>query len=279
MSGYTYYSEADNDREWEDYFRAELSRQEAGENAWDAIRNAERNLDVLDEQKKFYDDQFDDQNNLIDKIYENANSMAGRSSDNDFFKSLQDFQNMTRNATTSMGGQYGTWAQSLNNVVDEGWAQQNANNAYTLQYNLQEARDNRDNQLNDFIKSYNNQMLDLESNKMNIDSNLKSAIAQNKRSLTGNLASISEYDPRSQYLGDWGGLRDEADDSGWFKFDEESIDGVTDRDYLDSKKKYISPKLVDNMKKGNQVAIKLAGYSTDDGALERLTGSYSSGRR
>lgn len=276
---YTYYSEADDDSEWEDYFRAELVRQEAGESAWDAIRNAERNILLLDKQKEFYDDQFENQNNLIDQIYKNANAMASRTSDNDFVKNLQDFQNMSRNAATSMGGQYGTWAQSLNNILDEGWAQQNANNAYTLQYNLQDAQDNRDNQLNDFIKSYNNQMLDLESNKMNIDANLKSAIAQNKRNLTGNLATLTEYDPRSQYLGDWGGLQDAADDWGWFKFDEESIDGVTMRDYLGNKKEYVSPTLVDNMKKGDQIAKKLAGYSSDNGVLERLTGSYSSERR
>lgn len=276
--GYTYYSDAENDSEWEDYFRAEFARQEASKNAWNEIWNAERNLDLLDKQKSFYDEQFDKQNKMIDNIYNNANTMARRTSDNDYARNTQDFQNAARNAADSHAGQYGSWAQSVNNVLDEGWAQQNANNANTLEYNLQDAQDNRDNQVNDQIRNYNNQMLDLETSKMNIDANLKSAIAQNKRNLAGNLASLSEYAPRSQYIGDWGEMLDSADSSGWFKYDKDSIDGVKakSRDFLGQIKNLQDPTLLDNVKKGDQIAKKLAGYSTDNGTIERLTGSYAS---
>lgn len=276
---YTYFSDADDDSEWEDMFRANFAINDASRNAWSQIHEAERNLDMLDTQKSFYDDQFDKQKKNIELIKDHADAMAGRTSDNDYVKSLQDFQNMARNAATSMGGQYGTWAQSLNNILDEGWAQQNANNAYTLQYNLQDAQDNRDNQINDLIKNYNNELLTLENSKQNIDSNLKAAVAQAKSSLASNLVSLTEYDARSPYIGDWGGLQDDADVSDWFRYEDESIDGITNRNYLDSKKEYENPTFIDNIKKGNQIAKKLAGYSTDEGALKRLTGSYSTGRR
>ena len=276
---YTYFSDADDDDEWEDMFRANFAINDASRNVWSQIHEAERNLDMLDTQKSFYDDQFDKQKKNIDLIKNHADAMAGRTSDNDYVKSLQDFQNMARNAATSMGGQYGTWAQSLNNILDEGWAQQNANNAYTWQYNLQDAQDNRDNQINDLIKNYNNELLTLENSKQNIDSNLKAAVAQAKSSLASNLVSLTEYDARYPYIGDWGGLQDDADVSDWFRYEDESIDGVTNRNYLDSKKEYENPTFIDNIKKGDQIAKKLAGYSTDEGALKRLTGSYSTGRR
>lgn len=278
--GYTYYSEADDDDEWEDYFRAEFIANEASHGAWDSIHEAERNLDMLGAQKAFYDSEFNRQNATINEIANNAGAMARRTSDNDFIKNMQDFQAAARNAMTANGGQYGSWAQSLNNLLDEGVAQQTANNANTLEYNLQDAQDNRVNQLNDLIKNYNQELRSLEDSKMNIDSNLKSSIGQQKRNLAGNLASLTQYDPRSQYIGDWGEMLDTADKSGWFQYADTSIDGIgMDRyDFMKDRKNYENPVLVDNIKSGQQIAKKLAGYSTDNGVLERLTSTYSNRR-
>lgn len=276
---YTYYSDADDDSEWDDYFRAEFLTNEASKSAWSQIYEAERNLDMLDSQKRFYDDEFDKQQDLIDKSFDNSTAMARRTADNDFVKNLQDIQSATRQAMSANGGQYGSWSQSLNDVLDEGWAQQNQNNANTLEYNLQDALDSMVNKKNDSIRSYNDEMLTLDNSRMNIDSNLKSGIEDLKRNLAGNLASLSEYDPRSQYIGDWGAMLDDADKSGWFQYGSQSIDGTNDRDYLASVKDYKDPVLQSNIKTGDQIAKKLAGYSTDNGVLERLTSSYSNRER